>query len=106
MNGKIMELCFDADFCRNWRAEMEHVDKATSKSRTAYVVTCPVTWASKMQMEVALSITYAELISTRKGLWTVIPLTSLSEEMIEKGSRDINSQTKVHWKCLNTTQMP
>jgi len=73
-----MELCCDADFCGNWRAETAHVDKSTAKSRTGYIITdagCPVTWVSEMQTEVALSTTEAESIAMRKGLRTAIPMT-------------------------------
>ena len=84
--GQNMELRCDADFCSNWSAEMAHMDKSTAKSRTGYVIMysgCPVTWASKMQMEVALSTTQAELIAMSEGLRAAIPLMNLIEEAAE-----------------------
>jgi len=61
---------------------------------------CRTTWASKMQTEVALSTTEAELISMSEALRTVIPLMSLIEEMMEKGLRGIESRAKVHCKVF------
>ena len=42
---------------------------------------CPVTWASKIQTEVALSTTEAELIVMSEGLRTAITLMNLIEVM-------------------------
>jgi len=63
---------------------MAHVDKTTAKLRTGYFVMyagCPVTWASKIQTEVALSTTEAELIVMSEGLRTAITLMNLIEVM-------------------------
>ena len=79
-----MKLWCDTVFCSNWRAEMAHVDKTTAKLRTGYFVMyagCPVTWASKIQTEVALSTTEAELIVMSEGLRTAITLMNLIEVM-------------------------
>jgi Reverse transcriptase (RNA-dependent DNA polymerase) len=53
----------DADFVGNWNRVTADVDPGTAKSRTAFIISyagCPVTWASKLQSEVALSTTEAE----------------------------------------------
>jgi len=83
------------------RAETAYVDKSTAKSRTGYLITyagCPVTWASKMQTEVTLSTTEAELIAISKGLRMAIPIMNLIEEIMEQGIRRINSCARVHCK--------
>ena len=98
-----MELWCDADFCGNWRAEMAYKDTSTAKSRTGYLIMyagCPVTWASKMQTEVALSTTDAELIAMSEGLRTAIPIMNLIEEMMERGIGRFNSCTRVHCKVF------
>jgi len=70
-----------------------HMDKSTAKSRTGYVIMyagCLVTWASKVQTEVALSTTEAELIAMSEGLRTAIPSMNLIEEMMEQGIGKFN----------------
>jgi len=65
-----MELWCDADFCGNWKIDMAHQDQTKAKSRTGYIVKysgCPVTWASKMQMEMVLRTMEAELIAMCEG---------------------------------------
>jgi len=82
---------------------MVHMDKSTAKSRTGYVIMyagCPVTWASKIQTEVALSTTEAELIAMSEGLITAIPLINLIEEMIEQRIGKFNSCARVHCKVF------
>jgi len=46
---------------------------------------CPLTWASKIQTEMALSNTEAEFIALSEGLHTIIPIINLMEEMHEQG---------------------
>jgi len=75
-----------AHFSGNWNVEMAHLDRATAKSRTGYIVRyagCPLTWASKMQTEMALSTTEAEFMALSEGFCTVIPIMNLMEEMHE-----------------------
>ena len=101
--GQNMELWCDRNFCSNWRAEMAHVNKSTAKSRTRYVsmyVECPVTWASKIQTEVALSMTEAELTAMSDGLRTAIPLMNPIEEMAEKGIGKFYACARVHCKVF------
>ena len=69
-NDKDMELWCDADFCGNWKIDMAHQDQTKAKSRAGYIVKysgCPVTWASKMQMEMVLRTMEAELIAMCEG---------------------------------------
>jgi hypothetical protein len=53
----------DGDFSGNWNRELAPVDPSTTKSRTRWIIFytgCPVSWASKLQSQIALSTTEAE----------------------------------------------
>jgi len=71
------------------------------KDRTGYNI-CRVSsyLGIKMQMEVALSTTEAELIAMSEGLRTAIPLMNLIEEMMEQGIGKFNACTRVHCKVF------
>jgi hypothetical protein len=61
--SRSIEVYADADFCGLFDPETALYDPVTAKSRTGYVITymgCPITWASKLQGETALSTTEAE----------------------------------------------
>ena len=52
------DVYVDADFSGNWIPEEARDDVNTARSRYGYIVMyngCPITWASRMQTEVALS---------------------------------------------------
>ena len=56
----------DADFAGNWLKEYAKFDLTTAKSRLGWLITyadCPILWASKLQSQVALSITEANFPS-------------------------------------------
>ncbi len=56
----------DSDFSGLWNKEFAPVDPSTAKSRSGWVILyagCPVSWASKLQSQVALSTTKAEYIA-------------------------------------------
>jgi len=98
-----LELWCDEDFSGNWREDTAHLDRSTAKSRTGYIVKyagCPLTWASKMQTETALSTTEAEFIALSEGLRTVIPIMSLLEEMQEQGVNITKSQASIKCKVF------
>ena len=111
-----LELWCDADFSGNWKAEDAHTDRATAKSRTGYIIKyagCPITWASKMQTETALSTTEAEFIALSEGLRTTIPIMNMMEEMQEQGISMMDSKAKINCKvfednsgALNIASMP
>jgi len=64
------------------------VDSLTTKSSAGFVITfagCPISWASKLQTEVALSTTEAEFIALSEGLHHTIPLMGLITELQDKG---------------------
>ena len=98
-----LELWCEADFSGNWKVEMAHLDRTTARSRTGYIVRyagCPLTWASKMQTEMALSTTEAKCIALSEGLHTVIPIMNLMEEMHEQGVSIAKSQPEIRCKVF------
>ncbi len=52
----------DTDFSGNWNREFAPVDPSTAKSQSGWIIFyagCPVSWASKLQSQIALSTTKA-----------------------------------------------
>ena len=77
----------DADFVGNWNQETAISDATTAKSRSGFLITyagCPISWASRMQTEVALSTTESEYISLSSALRETIPMMNLVQEFKEK----------------------
>ena len=77
------ESYVDADFCGLWNPETAMYDPMTSKSRTGFVIMyagCPLTWASRLQPETALSTTEAEYMALSENARTLLPLMDLLEE--------------------------
>jgi hypothetical protein len=73
----------DADFVGNWDRVNANIDPSTAKSRTGYIVSyagCPISWASKLQTEVALSTTEAEYNALSASLRETIHLMQVVEE--------------------------
>ena len=78
-------------------------DPRTAKSRTGYIITyagCPVTWASKMQTEIALSSTEAEYIALSTAMREVKPLIGLIREAIKQDIKMNANQPNVHCKIF------
>jgi len=78
-----LDLYADADFARLWGAE-DKDDPTCVKSWTGNLLTLgdvPIIWMSKLQMEIALSTAKSEYISLSTGMWTLLPLWSLLEEI-------------------------
>ena len=57
-------------------------------------VGCYVTWAAKLQTEVALRTTEDEFIAMSEGLRIVTQLMRFIEEMVEKRVKRLDSWTK------------
>ena len=93
----------DADFAGNWNRDTARDDIATAKSRTAYIISyagCPITWASKLQTEIALSTTEAEYIALSTCLRTAIPLMQLLDEARGRGIRVTTELPRIHCKLF------
>ena len=71
-----LDCYVDADYAGLWRYEDDQ-DPICVKSRTGYVFTiagCPVTWASKLQTEIALSTLEAEYIALSTAMRELLPM--------------------------------
>ncbi|KAL7464923.1 hypothetical protein ACHAXS_005251 [Conticribra weissflogii] len=67
--------CFcDADFLGNWNKLLAPAYPSNAKSQT-----CPIIWASKLQSQVALTITEAEYIALSPSLCDAIPIIHFLE---------------------------
>ncbi len=78
--GKGFECFCDADFSGLWNKAFTPVDPSTDKSRSGWIIFyagCPVSWASKLQSQVALSTTEAKYIAMSQALRDVIPIMGL-----------------------------
>ena len=82
------ECWADAAFSGEWNKEYAEDDPTTAKSRTGYVLTfagAPLTWASKLQTEIALSTVESEYISLSQALREVICMMELAKEAKDQG---------------------
>ena len=93
----------NADFAGNCNKEFAVTDPSTTKSRSGWVVfyaACPIIWASKLQSQVALSMTKAEYIAMSMALGDVIPLMELIKEMRDHKFDIVNMQPYVYCKVF------
>ena len=93
----------DADFAGNWDYKEAPDDPDTARSRTGYVINyagCPITWASKLQTQMALSTTEAEYIALSMALRETIPLMELIQEMQTKGFDCTATKPTVHCRVF------
>jgi hypothetical protein len=87
---KSFEVYADADFCGNWNRSTVMNDLSTAKSQTGYIISfagCPITWASKLQTQIALSTTEAEYIALSQSLREVILMIFIEQDLIPKKDR-------------------
>jgi hypothetical protein len=71
-----LNMFVDADFAGRWHQDYTEL-RDSVLSRTGYVIQfcgCPVTWASKLQSEIALSTTESEYIALSTATRDLIPL--------------------------------
>jgi hypothetical protein len=82
------ECYVDASHAGDWKQEAAIDDPATARSRTGYVIRYagyPVVWASKLQTEIALSVTEAEYIALSTAAREILPILSLAKEAANIG---------------------
>jgi hypothetical protein len=78
-------------------------DVSTAKSRNGYIISfygCPITWASKLQTQIALSTTEAEYIVLSQSLREVIPMINLMTEMNRLGVCNYCTIPKLYCKAF------
>jgi hypothetical protein len=93
----------DSDFSGLWNKEFVPVDPSTAKSRSGWIIFyagCPVSWASKLQSQVALSTTEAEYITISQALRNIIPVMNLLQEMRERDFQVICNEPYVYCKVF------
>ncbi len=101
---KVFECYCDADFSGAWNKQFAQHDPSTAKSRSGWVIFyagCPIIWASKLQMQVALSTTEAEYIAMSQALRDVLPIMFLIQEIKAKGFQVICTKPYVYCKIFN-----
>ena len=79
------------------------MDPSTAKSRSGWIIFyagCPVSWASKLQSQVALSTTEAEYIAMSQSLRDVIPVMNLLQEIRERDYQVICTEPHVYCKVF------
>jgi hypothetical protein len=79
------------------------VDPSTAKSQSGWIffyAGCPVSWASKLQSQVALSTTKAEYIAMSQTLRDVIPVMGLLQEMRERKFQVICTEPYMYCKIF------
>ncbi len=100
---KGFECYCDANFSENWNKAFAAVDPSTAKSQSGWIIFyagCPISWASKLQSQVALSTTEAKYIAMSQSLHDVIPVMNLLEEMREGDFQVIGTKPHVYCKVF------
>lgn len=79
-----LDMYVDTDFAGRWHKEFSHL-RESDLSRTGYVVTyceCPVSWASKLQSEIALLTTESEYIALSTATRQLLPLRRILQHIV------------------------
>ena len=93
----------DADFAGNWNMDVAVHDPSTAKSHSSWIIfyaSCPIIWASKLQLQLALSTTEAEYIALSMSLQDVLPIMFLLDEMRERIFQVICTAPHVYCKVF------
>ena len=102
-NDKNYECWVDADFAGGFDHKIAGMDPTTSKSRSGWAITyagCPVTWASKLQMLMALSTMEAKYIVLSTACRELIPMLELMKEMHSYNIKSHHAMPKIHCKVF------
>jgi hypothetical protein len=79
------------------------VDPSTAKSQSGWIIFytgCPISWASKLQSQIALSTTKAKYIAMSQALCDVIPVMNLLQETREQHFKVICIEPYVYYKVF------
>jgi hypothetical protein len=83
-----LDMIVDSDFAGMWHKEhAELFDNVLS--RTGYIITfygCPISWCSKLQMEIALSTAESEYIALSTAIHELPPLRQLLQDIATSSS--------------------
>jgi hypothetical protein len=86
-NTKGFECYVDASHAGDWKQSAAIEDPSTARSRTGYIILFagyPIIWSSRIQTEIALSVTEAEYIALSSAAREILPLISLAKEAAEQ----------------------
>jgi hypothetical protein len=101
--NKGFECYCDADFSGLWNKAFAPVDPSTSKSQSGWIIFyagCSVSWASKLQFQVALSTTKVEYIAMSQALRDIIPIMGLLQEIREQDFKTLCPKPYVYCKVF------
>ncbi len=93
----------NADFSGLYYKAFAPVHPSTSKSQSGWIIFyagCPISWASKLQCQVAMSTTGAEYVAMSQALCGVIPIIGLQQEMREQDFKVLCTKPYVHCKVF------
>jgi hypothetical protein len=100
---KGFECYCDTDFSVNWNKEFIPVDPSTAKSQSGWIIFysgCPISWASKLQSQIALSTTEAEYMAMSQAICDIVPVMNLLQEMREQDFKVICTEPYVYCKVF------
>ncbi len=93
----------DADFSGLCNKALAPVDPSTSKSQSGWIIFyagCYVSWASKLQSQVALYTTKAECIAMSQAMRDVIPIMGLLQETRERDFKVLCTKSYMYCKVF------
>jgi hypothetical protein len=79
------------------------MDPRTAKSQSGWIIFyagCPISWAFKLQYQIALSTTEADYIAMSQALHDVIPIMNLPQEMRERTFKVVCIEPYVYCKVF------
>ena len=97
--NKGFECYFNADYSGLWNKAFAPVNPSISMSQSGWIIFyagCPISWASKLQSQVALSTTKDEYIAMSPSLRDIIPIMGLLQEMREQGFKVLCTEPYVY----------
>ena len=103
VHDKSYECSVDTDFAGGFDCKIADMDPTTSKSCSGWAITyvsCPVTWASKLQMLTALSTTEAECIALSTACQELIPMLKLTKKIHSYDIKSHPAKPKIHCKVF------
>jgi hypothetical protein len=83
--------------------EFVPVDPSTAKSQSGWIIFyagCPLSWAFKLQSQIALSTSEAEYIAMSQALHDIIPVMNLIQEMREQNFKVVCIEPYVYCKVF------
>jgi hypothetical protein len=102
-----LDAYVDSDFAGVWHRRFAHL-RDSHLSRSGYVITfcgCPIYWKSKLQSEIALSTTEAELIALSQCLRELIPIRTILSELARHIDFEL-ADTRIDTAHLETAKLP